>query len=216
MNRDETEAVPAPRRSALSAERTHREILAATIDVIAEHSLSGTTIDRVATSAGIAAGTVILHFKRKEALLIATLEHIGAEFDSARRTATAGGDDDPAAALSRLVDLYLDPAVASVAKIAVWYGFWGEAGSRRVYMDRVAQVDRDEFRDLIRLFDLLIERGGHHHLDAEATAKAFAGLREYVWQDILGEGGGFDRAGARRLFYRYLAGLFPKEFTGKA
>lgn len=216
MKPGDTEAAPAPRRSALAAERTHREILAATVDVIAEYSLSGTTIDRVAAAAGIAAGTVILHFKRKEALLIAALETIGAEFDTARRSATAGGEADPAAALCRVVDLYLDPTVASANKISVWYAFWGEAGARRVYLDRVAQVDHDEFVDLIKLFGLLIDRGGYAHLDAEATAKAFCGLREFVWQDIMAEGESYDRAAGRRLIYRYLAGLFPKEFAGKA
>ena len=212
MKQAETLAAVTPRRSALSAERTHREILAATIEVIAEHSLSGTTIDRVAAAARNSAGPVVQHLKPKEALLIAALDHTGAEFDAARRGATAGGADDPAAALGRLVDLYLDPAVASVNKIAVWYGFWGEAGARRVYLDRVAQVDRDEFKDLVLLFGLLIERGGYRNLDAEATAKAFAGLREIIWQDIMAEGEGFDRAAARRLIYRYLAGLFPGEF----
>ncbi len=203
----------APRRGAAAAERTRGDILAATIDVIAEYSLSGTTLDRVAAAAGTAAGTVILHFKRKQALLVAALEHSGKEFDAARRAATEGGEEDPAAALSRLVDLYLDPAIASVGRISVWYGFWGEAGARRVYLDRVAQVDRDELAELVRLFSLMIERGGHHHLDAEAMAKAFFGLREFIWQDIMAVGEEFDRPAARRLIFRYLAGLFSEEFA---
>jgi TetR/AcrR family transcriptional repressor of bet genes len=214
MKRAEAPAAQ-PRRGAAAAERTRRDILAATIDVIAEHSLSGTTIDRVAAAAGTAAGTVILHFKRKEALLVAALEHSGKEFDAARRAASAGGETDPVAALRRLVDLYLDPAVASVSKISVWYGFWGEAGSRRVYLDRVAQVDRDELADLVKLFTLMIERGGYRHLDAQATAKAFFGLREFIWQDIMAEGESHDRAASRHLIYRYLAGLFPREFAAQ-
>jgi TetR/AcrR family transcriptional repressor of bet genes len=212
MKSGNSRATTSPQRRSVEAEQTRRDILAATIEVIAEHSLSGTTIDRVAAVAGTAAGTVILHFKRKEALLIAALEHSGAEFDAARRAASAGGEADPAAALRRLVDLYLDPAIASVSKISVWYGFWGEAGSRRVYLDRVAQVDRDELADLVKLFTLMIERGGYRQLDAQATAKAFFGLREFIWQDIMAEGDAHDRAASKRLIYRYLAGLFPKEF----
>jgi TetR/AcrR family transcriptional repressor of bet genes len=209
----ETPAAVPPRGSAQAAERTHREILAATIGVIAEHSLSGTTIERVAAVAGIAAGTVILHFKRKEALLVAALEHIAGEFDAARRAAIAASGGDAAAALVRLIDLYLDPALASVPKIAVWTAFWGEAGSRRVYMDRVSQVDSDALAELTRLFAALIARGGYRHLDAEANAKAFAGLLEYFWQDILAVGEGFDRDRARATGRRFLAGLFPAEFT---
>src|SRR3546814_15258897 len=51
--------------------RTRTAILRAAIAVIAGHSLSGTTIERVAEKAGIAVGTVMLHFKRTEALLVA-------------------------------------------------------------------------------------------------------------------------------------------------
>jgi TetR/AcrR family transcriptional repressor of bet genes len=213
MSPAETPAGAPPRGSAQAAERTHREILAATIGVIAEHSLSGTTIERVATAAGIAAGTVILHFKRKEALLVAALEHIAREFDAARRAAIAASGGDDAAALARLIDLYLDPELASVPKIAVWSAFWGEAGSRRVYMDRVSQVDSDALADLTRLFATLIAGGGYRHLDAEANAKAFAGLLEYFWQDILAVGEGFDRDRARATGRRFLAGLFPAEFA---
>jgi TetR/AcrR family transcriptional repressor of bet genes len=209
----ETPAGVPPRGSAQAAERTHREILAATIGVIAEHSLSGTTVERVATAAGIAAGTVILHFKRKEALLVAALEHIAREFDAARRAAITASGGDAAAALARLIDLYLDPELASVPKIAVWTAYWGEAGSRRVYMDRVSQVDSDALADLTRLFAALIAGGGYRHLDAEANAKAFAGLLEYFWQDILAVGEGFDRDRARATGRRFLAGLFPAEFA---
>lgn len=204
------------RRRGSATERTRRDILDATMNVIAEYSLSGTTIDRVAAAAGTAAGTVILHFKRKEALLVAALEDSGKEFDAARRAATEGGAEDPAAALRRLVDLYLDPELASASRISVWYAFWGEAGARRVYLDRVAQADREELAVLVELFGLLIARGGHRHLDPEATAKAFFGLREFIWQEFMAEGDGADRDGARRLIYRYLAGLFPEEFAADA
>ena len=41
-----------PRRSAVSAEQTRAAILAATTKVIAQHSLSGTTVERVAVGGG--------------------------------------------------------------------------------------------------------------------------------------------------------------------
>lgn len=215
MKKPATRVAAPSRRGAAAAERTRSDILAATIDVIAEHSLSGTTIDRVAAAAGTAAGTVILHFKRKEALLVAALEHSGKEFDAARRAASDGGEADPVAALGRLVDLYLDPTVASASRISVWYAFWGEAGARRVYLDRVAQADREDLAELVRLFGLMIEHGGYRHLDAEAIGKAFFGLREFIWLEIMAEGESHDRAASRRLIYRYLAGLFPREFAGR-
>ena len=119
-----------PRRSAASAEQTRAAILAATTKVIAQHSLSGTTVERVAVAAGVAPATVILHFKRKEALLVAVLEELAREFELARQQALTGAAEDPVAALHRLIDVTFDPKVSDPAKIAVWYAFWGEAGSR--------------------------------------------------------------------------------------
>src|SRR5262245_6227821 len=122
------------RRPAISGQ-TRAAILEATIAVIARHSLSGTTVERVAEAADVAPGTVILHFKRKEALLIETLEHLAQEFDQARRAAIVGAADDPVAALDRLIEVNFDPKVSDPAKVAVWYAFWGEAASRSVYLE---------------------------------------------------------------------------------
>src|SRR5262249_60331945 len=116
------------RRPAVSpAGQTRAAILEATVEVIARHSLSGTTVERVAVAAGVAPGTVILHFKRKEALLIEVLEDLAQEFDQVRRSAIAGAGDDPAGALDRLIGINFDPKVSDPAKVAGWYAVWGEA-----------------------------------------------------------------------------------------
>src|SRR5437867_12995966 len=97
------------RRPAVSGGQTRTAILAATIEAIARHSLSGTTVERVAAARGVAPGTVILHFKRKEALLIEVLHHLAQEFDHARRAALAGAGEDPVGALVCLINVNLDP-----------------------------------------------------------------------------------------------------------
>src|SRR5215470_20384514 len=111
MARAEANSAISVRRPAASARQTRAAILEAAIEVIARHSLSGTTVERVAESAGVAPGTVILHFKRKEALLIEALEHLAQEFDQARRAAIAGAADDPVGALNRLIEVNFDPKV---------------------------------------------------------------------------------------------------------
>ena len=211
---DSTLAPSTPgRRINRAGQRTRTAILRAAIEVIAAHSLSGTTIERVAERAGIAVGTVMLHFKRKDALLIAVLEHISEEFETARHAAIASARGDAARALLALVDITFDRAVSDPAKVAVWYAFWGEARARSTYLDRVGRSD-DEYQDeLDALFAALIAAGGHHHLRARVVAMGFAGTLEYLWQNILIEGRGFDRAAARDTAIAYLAGNFPREFS---
>ena len=216
MARSAELAAVSARRPAASAGQTRAAILDATIEVIARHSLSGTTVERVAVAAGVAPGTVILHFKRKEALLIETLGHLAQEFDQARRAALAGAAHDPVGALNRLIDVNFDPKVSDPARVAVWYAFWGEAGSRSVYLERAGAIDDSYHADLVRICGELIAGGGYAHLDAEAAALGLIGTIEYLWQDIMVAGRRFDRARARRTVRAYLANLFPRHFSAGA
>jgi TetR/AcrR family transcriptional regulator, transcriptional repressor of bet genes len=200
-----------PASSVISA-RTERIILQAAIDTIAAHGLSRTTIQQVASAANLAAGTVILRFKNKDALLTAAMECIALEFEEARRRALDSAGGSASVALTRLIDMSFDPAVSDPAKVAVWYAFWGEARARRVYMERISALDHAYQQDLVRLCSELIAAGNYRSLNAEAVAIGFAGVLEWQWQEILVSGEHFDREHARSVARAYLAGIFPGDF----
>ena len=202
----------AQRRSEALASKTKGAILEAAIATIAKHSLSGTTVQLVAEAAKVAPGTVILHFQKKDALLAAAMENVALEFEQARKQAIDGAQGDAVAALSAIIDMTFDPKVSDPAKVAVWYAFWGEARSRKVYMERIGTLDHDYQDDIERLCAELIARGNYPHLNAEAVAMGFAGVLEWQWQEILLSGRNFDRDHARKVARAYLAGVFPKEF----
>jgi len=201
------------RRNEALVSRTKGAILRATIAVIARHSLSGTTVQLVAEAAKVAPGTVILHFQKKDALLLAALEQIAGEFETARRAALEGAAGDPVKALEAIIDVSLDPKVSDPANVAVWYAFWGEAKARKLYLERIGSYDTMSQDGLDRLFAEIIGRGGYEHLNAEALALGFSGLLEWQWQEILAGGRNYDRAAARRTARAYLASIFPQEFA---
>jgi TetR/AcrR family transcriptional repressor of bet genes len=203
----------AQRRNEALASRTKGAILRATIAVIAKHSLSGTTVQLVAEAAKVAPGTVILHFQKKDALLLAALEQIAVEFEAARRSALEQAGDDPVTALKAIIDVSLDPKVSDPANVAVWYAFWGEAKARKLYLERIGSYDTMSQDGLDRLFAQIIERGGYRHLNAEALAMGFSGLLEWQWQEILVSGRSFDRDAAKQTARAYLASIFPQEFA---
>lgn len=205
--------VPLRRRAGAVSSRTERAILKATIETIAAHSLSGTTIQLVANAAKVAAGTVILRFQNKDALLAAAMESVALEFEQARRAAIDGAEGSASAALIALINMSFDPAVSDPAKVAVWYAFWGEARARQLYMERISSLDHAYQQDLERLCRELITAGNYRHLNAEAVAMGFAGILEWQWQEILVSGAAFDRAHARAVARAYLAGTFPREFS---
>ncbi len=200
------------RRNAGVSSRTEQAILKAAIKTIARYSLSGTTIQLVAQAAKVVAGTVILRFQNKDALLAAAMQSVALEFEQARRAAIDSANGSASAALSALIDMSLDPAVSDPAKVAVWYAFWGEARARQMYMERISALDKAYQQDLERLCRELISAGKYPHLNAEAVAMGFAGILEWQWQEILVSGPDFDRANAHRVARAYLAGTFPREF----
>ncbi len=203
----------AQRRNEALASRTRAAILRATIAVIAKHSLSGTTVQLVAEAAKVAPGTVILHFQKKDALLMAALEQIAAEFETARQAALDGAGGDPVKALEAIIEVSLDPKVSDPANVAVWYAFWGEAKARKLYLERIGSYDTVSQDSLDRLFAEIIARGGYAHLNAEALAMGFSGLLEWQWQEILSSGRNFDRGQGKQMARAYLASIFPQEFA---
>ena len=207
----------AQRRNEALASRTRAAILRATIAVIARHSLSGTTVQLVAEAAKVAPGTVILHFQKKDALLLAALEQIAAEFETARRAALDGAAGDPVKALEAIIAVSLDPKVSDPANVAVWYAFWGEAKARKLYLERIGSYDTVSQDGIDRLFAEIIDKGnagsGYRHLNAEALALGFSGLLEWQWQEILVSGRSFDRDQAKQTARAYLASIFPREFA---
>src|SRR5690349_16540600 len=148
----------AQRRNEALAARTRAAILQAAIAVIARHSLSGTTVQLVAEAAKVASGTVILHFKTKDALLLAALEKIAVEFEQARREALHRAGDDPVKALEAVIEVNLDPKVSDPANVAVWYAFWGEAKARKLYLERIGGYDALCQDGVEKMFAAIIER----------------------------------------------------------
>jgi AcrR family transcriptional regulator len=184
-------------------------ILEAATEVIAREGLSGTTMERVAGRAGISPGTVTFHFARKEALLLATLDHVVALFEAGRLAALE-------AAVDALLATSLDPKRSNPGQIAVWTAFWGEAKARKLYMQRVGAADRAFHEDLVRLFEALLDRNGGDDdapsdLRAEALARGFGGLIDGLWQDALEQGRRFDRTQAGAVARAYLNAVFPDE-----
>jgi len=200
----------AQRRTEALASRTRAAILRATIAVIARHSLSGTTVQLVAEAAKVAPGTVILHFQKKDALLLAALEQVAAEFEAARREALEAAGGNPVRGLEALIEVSLDPKVSDPANIAVWYAFWGEARARKLYLERIGSYDTVSHDAIEGLFKEIITQGGYRKLDAQALAMGFSGLLEWQWQEILVSGRSFDREAAKHTRARISPASFRR------
>ena len=173
----------APRaRSARGLQR--QRLIEACISALHIHGPSRTTVEKVVAIAKMSPGIVRFYFDSKAAMLIASLQFLASEFEERVLQPVSKLKSSPIPALELLVDLYLDPDIASPRKVSVWYAFWGEASSRQEYYDICGKKD-ESFAVLVReLIERLIEDTAQPQLDADAIALGLIGVLEMLWQDF--------------------------------
>jgi len=196
-----------------SSARQRLRLINACISALHIHGPSRTTVEKVVAIAGMSPGIVRFYFASKAAMLVASLEYLAAEFEQRVLMPVMQLRAEPVKALTLLVDLYLDPDIASPRKVSVWYSFWGEASSRQEYYDICGKKD-ERFADLVReLVGRLIQETAAVQLDADGVALGLIGALEILWQDFAFQTEErIDRAAARRRCLAYLRSVFPEQF----
>ncbi len=171
-------------------------------------------MEKVVAIAKMSPGIVRFYFDSKAAMLVASLQFLAAEFEERLLIPVAELKTSPVAALELMVDLYLDPDIASPRKVSVWYAFWGEASSRQEYYDICGQKD-ESFAALVReLIERLIVDASRPHLDPDGIALGLIGVLEIMWQDFaFRTEHEIDRAAAKRRCMAYLRSVFPGQFS---
>jgi len=196
--------------------RRRRELIEATIASIARNGLSGTTIAKVAEIANLSAGIVSFYFRTKEALLLATLEHLDLEFEDRRLEVLERAGDDPVRQLEAIIDVNLDPALCDAGRVAVWAAFWGESQARESYQRVCGARDVSEEQRLVALFEQIAARSNREHLDPCALGLAFYHLLSSLPEAVLDDSREFDYEQAKKTCRNFLASVFPEEFARDA
>src|SRR3984893_11835179 len=177
-------AAPQPPRERASRIRQRKRLIDACISALHIYGPSRTTVEKVVAIAGMSPGIVRFYFDSKAAMLVASLQYLATEFEERLLVPVAQLKDRPVRALETLVDLYLDPEIASPRKVSVWYSFWGEASARQEYLDICGQKD-ESFAALVReLIERLIREAQAPHLDPEGVSLGLIGVLEVLWQSI--------------------------------
>lgn len=195
-------------------QRQRQRLIDACISALHIYGPSRTTVEKVVALADLSPGIVRFYFDSKAAMLVASLEHLAAEFGERVLIPVARLKDTPVQALRLLVNLYLDADIASPRKVSVWYAFWGEASARQEYQDICGKKD-EEFAALVReLMERMIAVSGASHLDADAVALGLIGVLEVLWQGIAFQSeANIDRSAAVARSLRYLHSMFPGQFN---
>ncbi len=220
MNPARTRRPAAPARGSRqrqSASRQRQRLIDACISALHIYGPSRTTVAKVVAIARLSPGIVRFYFNSKGAMLVASLRFLATEFEERVLEPVGRLRDEPVLALQKLIELYLDPEIASARKVSVWYAFWGESTARREYQEICGQKD-ERFAILVHeLIGRMVGESGQRHLDADAIALGLIGALEVLWQGITFQAeDDVDRAGARRRCLAYLASVFPGYFPAPA
>lgn len=201
-----------PRRRKAPREERRLQLVKATIRAIARHGLSDVTISIVAREARLSQGIINLHFKSKDRLLVATLEHVAQEYRATWRRALEGIGNDPVAKVARLVDVDFDSKVCHPNKLAVWFAFWGSSKSRPTYRKICADHDRSYHEMMTGLCAQIVQLGAYTEVEPPLVATGLAAMTEGLWLDLLVDPDAMTPLQAKAICLAYLASLFPHHF----
>ena len=200
-----------PRRAARKEER-RRQLIDATITSISRHGISGTTMTTVTQIAGLSLGLVNFHFKTKEALFEETLRHLADEHREQWRKSVGKSGLAPEAKLTAIVEAQFHPQICNRRKLAVWFGFFGEAAYRSSYRKIVTGIDSERWEVSTALCRQIVQEGGYGAVDPKGVAKSLEGLFDGFWLNMLMYPGEFTRSDALEQVQGFLAVTFPGHF----
>lgn len=190
------------------------QLIRATMKCISRTGLSGVTMARVTTEAGLSLGIANLHFKSKELLLLETLEFVTAEYTRGQR-AILNGDSYPsvAAKLEALLEFDFSTSVTDKNKMAVWFAFLGEAKSRPTYQRICSRQDSVSEGLVTSLFQAIIDEATYPQANAELTAAGYIALVDGLWLNTLAAPRRLPRKKGHRVARQYLASAFPQHIS---
>ena len=192
-------------------QRTRQRLLEATMEVIATEGLSGVTMAKVAEQAGLSRGIGNFHFQSKEQLLLETLRSIYQEFDKSWRNIVADDVRLPAEKLKAIVEIILRPPIASKRKLAVWLAFWGEAPSRKTYLEICAAHDLEwdaAVADIIQ--KMAGDNSNFRGMSLEKIAQSLTAMMDGFWVEYLISEDKYTPQDAINACFAYLASFFPE------
>jgi len=189
------------------------QLIEATIESIAKHGISGTTMKTVTGIAGLSMGIVNFHFQSKDTLFGETLRHLAEEHRGLWRKGIAKAALDPKDKLMAIIEAHFDPMICNRKKLTVWYNFYGEAANRAAYREIMADIDDERWQATTDICHEMIEDGGYVGLNPANITNTIEGLSDGFCLNILLYPDDFNREEAIQRVCGVMAGFFPKHFS---
>ena len=113
-----------PTYQRLPEDERRQLLVLATLDCLASYNLSGTTVRRIAKTAGVTPGLVTHYFSGKEALIGAAYQYLAEKYLSDYRIASSNKAVNPIEELKAFISAAFRPETLDRDLLRVWTGFW--------------------------------------------------------------------------------------------
>ncbi len=200
-----------PRKAARDVRR--KQLIEATIDVIAERGYASLTIGDVSRTAGLSLGIVNFHFESKAALLADTLKYLALQYRENWMAAVARAGDDPAARLYAMTSADFGEEVCTPRILQAWVSFWAEAQSRPAYDEVYGDHEAEYLRTLEAMCADLSRHGGYGRPQSgRLDARVINALTDGLWVALAHTPPGITRHQALSALHNCLAAFYPAHF----
>ena len=191
-------------------QQTRQKLIESTMEVIASEGFSGVTMAKVAEKANLSRGIGNFHFHSKEQLLLETLRTLYKEFDEGWRDAVADAGSSPIDQISAVIVTTLTPPIGDPKKVAIWLAYWGEAPSRKTYLD-ICEIHDREWDNAIEeiLRQMVDDRFKSHDMTLAAIAESLTAMMDGFWVESLIAAGRYRPEDAIKACFAYLESFFP-------
>lgn len=203
---------PGPSRREDQVAERRRTLLDATLAVIARKGLTGVTISDIASEAQCSFGVVSFHFKSKDGIVLAALDHIVERYDRTLNVPPPD-DDNPAGRLRVMLELDFNAQISGADSIAVFSAFWAESVRNPEYRRRCAEL-KGRYDAVVEADVAALARQRGIDLDPALVARSLNAMIDGFWisnqvHDTVGAEG-LQLAKNACLFY--LKSIFPQDF----
>ena len=187
-------------------------LVTATADIIAESGIAGTSITRIIEKAGLSRGMVHLHFANKDALLIEVARRMSEQYYNKQQLFLEHAGSSPQEKLAALVTADLSEEILNQRSVNIWYAFRGEARSDNGFMMYSDTRDQTLYNAYHNAFSGLAQNSESTDMLARDATRGTIALTEGMWVDFFLHPQEFNRETAKRIVFRFMAGLFPHAF----
>jgi TetR/AcrR family transcriptional repressor of bet genes len=186
------------------------QLVNATVELIQEHGIAGTSVSQISAKAGLATGMVHHYFADKNALLEATMWELVRRL--ARQIfALLAEARTPTERVLAFVDGNLSPASLSAGTVSVWLSFWGQVPHNPRFARIHNIVARRTQAALARTLAKCMPRE-----EAVRQAKVIAVFVDGLWLRAAIDAGGMTAETAKQIAHDFLQRQLGASFTAPA